>query len=109
MKTKYTVPCPLSGLSIEMEHNSEDIYFPWAAFLHVDIGGWRPLFLNTCGETPMEACRALHDCLDTVRRVVWNFSSEREDVESMLDLLWKDTLNIEASDHVLSLNAAGGA
>ncbi len=57
----------------------------------------------------MEACRALHDCLDTVRRVVWNFSSEREDVESMLDLLWKDTLNIEASDHVLSLNAAGGA
>ena len=90
MKTNYTVPCPLSGLSIKLEHDSEDIYFPWAAFLYVDIGGWRPFFLNTCGKTPMDACRELQTSLHTVRRVVWNISPEREDVESVLDLLRKD-------------------
>ena len=105
----YTVPCPRSGLSIELEHNPEDIYFPWAAFLHVDIGGWQPLFLNTCGETPMEACRALNDAIHKVRRVVWNISPEREDVENMLDLLWQDTLNIGASAHSMPLAAVGGA
>ena len=109
MKTNYTVPCLLSGLSIKLEHNPADTYFPWAAIVRVDIGGWRPLFLNTCGKTPEDACRALNGVIYTVRRVVWNISPEREDIENTLDLLWKDTLNLDVSAHSMPLAAEGGA
>lgn len=109
MKTTSTIHCPRSGLSIELHHDSEDRWFPWAAILRVDIGGWQPLFLNTCGKTPMEACREMHTSVDTVRRVVWNISPEREDVESTLDQLWHDTLNLDASAHSMTLAAVGGA
>ena len=97
MKTKYKVPGPLSGLSITLEHDSENVYFPWAAFLHVDVGGWKPLFLNTCGKTPEDACRALNDVIYTARRVVWNISPDAEQVSDKLQRLWMDTLNLDVS------------
>jgi len=97
MKTKYKVLCPLSGLSITLEHDSENVYFPWGATLRMDIGGWKPVFLVQCGKTPEDACSALNDAISTVSLVVWNLSPDAEQVSDKLQRLWMDTLNLDVS------------
>ena len=92
----YTVPCPRSGLSIELVYNPADTFAPWGATLRMDIGGRKPIFLVQCGKTPEEACSALHAAIYTVSLVVWNLSPDAEQVSDRLQKLWMDTLNLDA-------------
>ncbi len=101
----HAINCPESGLTLQLERDPTAIHW-WTASVFVDIGGYTPLFLNSCGDSPWAACWSLHCMVNTVHMTVQNIAPEVDGAHGLnlrraadtLMRLWGDTLNLRAAD-----------